>query len=253
MRVSGLKFFGNFTNGVADVFSSFLGCFEPKKILYKFLIFWVFLHTRGHANFWKITKLFFESYGPEIHRKLQKWCCGRILKLFRLFRAEIKFCINFLFFEFLAYPGSWNFWKITKFFFESNRPEIHWKLHKWCCGRISKLFRLFRAKNKFCINFSFFGFFCIPGVMHFFDKSLSSFLRVTGLKFIGNFKNGVADVFQSFLGCFQPKKILYKFFIFWFFLHIRGHGIFEKSLSSFLRVTGLKFIGNFKNGVANVV
>ena len=122
---------------------------------------------RGHANFWKITKLFFESYGPEIHRKLQKWCCGRILKLFRLFRAEIKFCINFLFFEFLAYPGSWNFWKITKFFFESNRPEIHWKLHKWCCGRISKLFRLFRAKQKFCINFLFFEFFCISGVMEF--------------------------------------------------------------------------------------
>ena len=68
--------------------------------------------------------------------------------------------------------------------------------------------------KKFCINFSFFEFFCIPGVMHFFDKSLSSFLRVISLKFIGNFKNGVADVFQSFLGCFEPKKILYKFLIF---------------------------------------
>ena len=111
---------------------------------------------------------------------------------------------------------------------------------------------MFRAKNKFCINFSFFEFFCIPGVMHFFDKSLSSFLRVTSLKFIGNFKNGIADVFQSFLGCFEPKKILYKFLIFWVFLHIRGHGIFEKSLSSFLRVTSLKFIRNFKNGVADV-
>ena len=85
-----------------------------------------------------------------------------------------------------------------------------------------------------------------------FEKSLSSFFRVTGLKFIGNFKNGIADVFQSFLGCFERKKILYKFLIFRVFLHIQGHGIFEKSLSSFLRVTSLKFIGNFKNGVADV-
>ena len=85
-----------------------------------------------------------------------------------------------------------------------------------------------------------------------FEKSLSSFFRVTGLKFIGNFKNGIADVFQSFSGCFEPEKILYKFLIFLVFLHIRAHGIFEKSLSSFLRVTSLKFIGNFKNGVADV-
>ena len=135
MRVTSLKFIGNFKNGVADVFQSFLGCFEPKKIFYKFLIFWVFLHIQGHG---------------------------------------------------------------------------------------------------------------------IFEKSLSSFLRVTSLKFIGNFKNGVADIFQSFLGCFKPKKIFCKFLIFWVFLPIRGHGIFEKSLSSFLRVTSLKFIGNFKNGVADV-
>ena len=88
--------------------------------------------------------------------------------------------------------------------------------------------------------------------MHFFDKSLSSFLRVTSLKFIGNLKNGIVDVFQSFLGCFEPKKILYKFFIFQVFLHIRGHGIFEKSQCSFFSVTGLKFIGKFINGVADV-
>ena len=56
---------------------------------------------------------------------------------------------------------------MIKFFFESYRPEIHRKLHKWCCGHIIKLFRLFQAKNKFCINFSFFEFFCISGVMDF--------------------------------------------------------------------------------------
>ena len=56
---------------------------------------------------------------------------------------------------------------MTLFFFDSYGPEINLKLHKWCCGRILKLFRLFRAKNKFCINFSFFEFFCISGVMDF--------------------------------------------------------------------------------------
>ena len=115
-----------------------------------------------------MTKFFFESYGPEIHWNLHKWCSGRILKLFRLFGAKNKFCINFSFFEFFLHiRGHGFFEKMTKFFFESYGPEIHWKLHKWCCKRILKLFRLFRAKNKFCINFLFFEFFCISRVMEF--------------------------------------------------------------------------------------
>ena len=118
--------------------------------------------------------------------------------------------------------------------------------------RYSIAFSILSSKNFFSENWHFFSIFWISGFMHFLDKSLSSFLRVTSLKFIGNFKNGIVDVFQSFLGCFEPKKIFYKFLIFWVFLHIRGHGIFEKSLSSFLRVRGLKFIGNFTNGVADV-
>ena len=153
--------------------------------------------------------------------------------------------------NFFAYPGSWIFRKATKFYFEGYGPEIHRKLHKWCCGRILKLFRLLQAK-KILYKFLIFWVFLHIRGHEIFEKSPSSFLRVTSLKFIGNFKNGIADVFQSFLGCFEPKKILYKFLIFWVFLHIRGHGIFEKSLSSFLRVTSLKFIRNFKNGVADV-
>ena len=106
---------------------------------------------------------------------------------------------------------------------------------------ILKLFRLFLAKKKFCINFLFFEFFCIPRVMKFFDKSLSPFLRVRGLKFIRNFTNGVADVFSSFSGFCEPKKILYKFLIFWVFCIPGVMHSFDKSLSSFLRVRGLKF------------
>ena len=122
----------------------------------------------GSWNFWKITKFFFESYGPEIHRKLQKRCYGRILKLFRLFRGKKIILYKFLiFWVFLHIRGHGFFERMTKFFFESYGPESHWKLHKWCCGRILEVFRLFRAKNKFCINFSFFEFFCISGVMDF--------------------------------------------------------------------------------------
>ena len=132
--------------------------------------FFEFFCISGVMHFFReITKFFFETYGPEIHQKLHKWCCGRFLKLFRLFRAKKKFCINFSFFEFFCISGVMHFFReITKFFFETYGPEIHQKLHKWCCGRILKLFRLFRAKKKFCINFSFFEFFCIPRFMHFF-------------------------------------------------------------------------------------
>ena len=50
-------------------------------------------------------------------------------------------------------------------------------------------------QKKICLNFFFLSFFAYPELCIFFDKSLSSFLRVTGLKFIENFTNGVADVF----------------------------------------------------------
>ena len=169
--------------------------FWAKKNLYKFLIFWVFLHIRGHGFFWKITKFFFESYGPEIHWKLHKWCCGRILKLFRLFRAKKNLYKFLIFWVFLHIRGHGFFVKSLSSFLRVTGPKFTRNSRKWCCQRILKLFRLFRAKNNFCINFSFFEFFCISGVMDFLKKWLSSFFRVTGLKFIGNFTNGVADVF----------------------------------------------------------
>ena len=206
----------------------------------------------GSWNFWKITKFFFESYRPEIHQKLQKWCCGRISKLFGLFRAKNKFCINFSFSKFFCISGVMEFLK--------NHSVLFWELRAWNSSETSqmvlrtyfKAFQVVWSKKKILHKFLIFWVFLHIRGHEIFEKSLSSFFRVTGLKFIGNFKNGIADVFQSFLGCFEPKKILYLFLIFWVFLHIQGHGIFEKSLSSFLRVTSLKFIGNFKNGVADV-
>ena len=226
LRVTSLKFIGNFKNGIADVFQSFLGCFEPKKILYKFLIFWFFLHIGGHGIFEKSLSSFLRVTSLKFIGNFKNGVADVFQSFLGCFEPK-KFFFKFLiFWVFLHIRGHESFWKITKFFFERYGHEIHQKLHKRCCRRILKLFRLFRAKNKFCINFSFFEFFCIPWVMHFFDKSLSSFLRVTGLKFIRNFTKGVADVFQSFLGCFEPKKNLYKFLIFWVFLHTLGHAFF---------------------------
>ena len=89
-------------------------------------------------------------------------------KAFKVVSRQKKFCINFSFFVFFFHIRHHGFFeKMTKFFYESYWPEIHRKLHKWCCKRILKLFRLFRAKKKFCMNFSFFEFFCISGVMDF--------------------------------------------------------------------------------------
>ena len=111
-----------------------------------------------------MTKFFFESYGPEIHWKLHKWCCGRILKLFRLFRGKKKIGYKFLiFWVFLHIRGHGFFVKILNSFLR----VMGLKFHKWCCKRILKLFRLFRA---FCINFSFFEFFYISGVIDFLKK-----------------------------------------------------------------------------------
>ena len=47
-----------------------------------------------------MIKFFFESYRPEIHRKLHNSCCERIVKLFLVVSSQNKFCINFSFFEF---------------------------------------------------------------------------------------------------------------------------------------------------------
>ena len=110
-----------------------------------------------------MTNFFFEIYRPEICRGLHKWCCERILRRFRSFQAKKIFSKVASFFTFLAYPGSQISWKMTNYFFERYRPEICDGLHKWCCERIFRRFRWFRAKNFFFENWHFFPFFAYPG------------------------------------------------------------------------------------------
>ena len=69
----------------------------------------------------KVVSHFFEKYRPEIFRGLHKWCCERILRHLRLFRAK-KFFQKFVrkIFPrlFLHISGSKISWKMTNFFFE---------------------------------------------------------------------------------------------------------------------------------------
>ena len=106
-----------------------------------------------------MTNYFFERYWPEICRGLHKLCYERILRRFRLFRAKKNFLRIGNFFTFFAYPGSQISWKMTNFFFERYGPEIFRGLHKWCCERILKRFRLFRGKKNFFLKICFFWLF----------------------------------------------------------------------------------------------
>ena len=139
------------------------GSFRAKKIFFKNLKFFDFFCISGAQISWKMTNFFFEKYRHEICRGLHKRCCEQILRHLRLFRGNKNFFKNWKFFDFFAYPGSQISWKMTNFFFERYGPEIFRGLNKWCCERILRRFRLFRAKKFFFENSQFFDFFAYPG------------------------------------------------------------------------------------------
>ena len=161
------------------------GSFRAKKKIFKNLFFWkicnflTFFAYPGSQISWKMTNFFFEKYRPEICRGLHKWCCERILRHFRLFRAKKIFLRIGNFFTFFAYPGSQISWKMANYFFEKYRPEICRGLHKWCCEQILRHLRLFRAKKNFFKNWKFFDFFCISGVTDFLKNDQLLFWEIT--------------------------------------------------------------------------
>ena len=144
-----------------------LRLFRGNQNFFKNWKFFDFFAYPGSQISWKMTNFFFERYGPEIFRGLHKWCFERILRCFRLFRAKKFFFENSRFFDFFAYPRSQISWEMTNYFFERYWPEICRGLHKWCCERILRHFRLFRAKKNFFENWQFFYFFCISGFTDF--------------------------------------------------------------------------------------
>ena len=168
LRDTGLKFFEDCTNGVANEFYGALGCFERKKFFSKIGNFLTFFAYPGSQISWKMTNFFFERYRPEICRGLHKWCCEQILRHLRLFRAKKNFFQKLeIFWLFLHIRGSQISWKMTNYFFERYRPEICCGLHKWCCERILRRFRSFRAKKIFFEGCQFFFLFFISGITDF--------------------------------------------------------------------------------------
>ena len=106
---------------------------------------------------------------------------------------------------------------MTNFFFERYGPEIFGGLHKWCCERILRRFRLFQGKTIFFLKSCFFWLFLHIRGHRFLEKWPTSFLRDTSLKFVVDCTNGVANKFWGALGCFERKKFFWKFAIFWLF------------------------------------
>ena len=111
LRDTGLKFFEDCTNGVANEFYGALGCFERKKFFSKIGNFLTFFAYPGSQISWKMTNFFFERDRPEICRGLHKWCCEQILRHLRLFRAKKNFFKNWKFFDFFCISGVTDFLK----------------------------------------------------------------------------------------------------------------------------------------------
>ena len=168
--------------------------FRAKKFFFENWRFFDFFAYPGSQISWKMANYFFEKYRPEICRGLHKWCCEQILRHLRLFRAKKIFSKIGNFLTFFAYPGSQISWKMTNYFFERYRPEICRGLHKWCCERILRRFRLFRVRKFFSKIGNFLTFFAYPGSQISW-KWPTSFLRDTGLKFVVECTNGVAKKF----------------------------------------------------------
>ena len=144
---------------------------------------------------------------------------------------------------------------MTNFFFERYGLEIFRGLHKWCCEQILRHLRLFRAKNFFFKNWKFFDFFCISGVTDFLRNDQLLFWEILAWNLSWTAQMVLRTNFKAFKVVSSEKKF------FWLFLHItdfynqisttRGHRFLEKWLTTFLRDTGLKFVVDCTNGVAN--
>ena len=145
-----------------------LRVFRAKKNFSKNLKFFDFFCISGVTDFLKNDQLLFW----EIPAWNLLWTAQMVLrtnfKAFKVVSSEKKIFskIGDLL-TFFAYPGSQISWKMTNFFFEKYRPEICCGLHKWCCEKILRHLRLFRAKKKFFKNWRFFDFFWISRVTDF--------------------------------------------------------------------------------------
>ena len=177
-------------------FKAFWVVSSEKKFFQKVANFLTFFAYPGSQISWKMNNSFFERYRPEICRGHAQMVLRTNFKAFKVVSSEKKFFPkigNFL--TFFAYPGSQISWKMTNFFFERYRPEICRGLHKWCCEQILRHLRLFREKKNFFQKLEIFWLFLHIRGHRFLEKWLTTFLRNTGLKFVVDCTNGVANEF----------------------------------------------------------
>ena len=229
-----------------------LRLFRAKKFFSKIGDFLTFFAYPGSQISWKMANYFFEKYRPEICRGLHKWCCEQILRHLRLFRAKKIFFKNLRFFDFFLHIRSHRFlekWPTS--FLRDTGLKICRGLHKWCCERILRCFRLFRAKKSFFKNLKFFDFFCISGVTDFLKNDQLLFWEIRAWNFSWTAQMVLRTNFKAFKVVSSEKFFFQKLEIFWLFLHIQGHRFLEKWLTTFLRNTGLKFVVDCTNGVVN--
>ena len=180
-----------------------------------------------------MTNFFFERYRPEICRGLHKWCCERILRRFRCFRAKKKFSKVASFFTFFAYPGSEISYKMTNFFFERFRPEICRELHKWCCERILRRFRSFRGKKKFSKVASFLTF-SISGVTDFLKNDQLPFSEIPAWNLSLPAQMVLRTNFKAFSVVSSEKNFFRRFPVFFSFFAYPSSQISWKMTNYFL-------------------
>ena len=123
---------------------------------------------------------------------------------------------------------------MTNYFFEKYRPEICRGLHKWCCERILRRFRLFRGKKIFFWKLAFFDFFCISGVTDFLKNDQLLFWEIPAWNFSWTAQMVLRTNFKAFKVVASEKKIFQKFEIFWLFAYL-GSQISWKMTNFFFR------------------
>ena len=198
-----------------------------------------------------MTNYFFERYWPEICRGLHKWCCKRILRHFRLFRAKNFFFENWQLFYFFCISGVTDFLK--------NDQLLFWEIAAWNLSRTAqmvlrtnfKAFKVFVSEKFFFKNWKFFDFFCISAVTDFLKNDQLLFWEIPAWNLLWTAQMVLRTNFKAFKVVSSEKNFFQKLEIFWLFLHIQGHRFLEKWLTTFLRDTGLKFVVDCTNGATN--
>ena len=198
-----------------------------------------------------MTNYFFAKYRPEIFHGLHKWCYERIIRRFGSFQAKKNFFKNLKFFDFFCISGVTDFLK--------NDQLLFWEIPAWnllwtaqmVLRTNFKAFKVVSSEKKFFKNWRSFDFFCISRVTDFLKNDQLLFWEIPAWNLLWTAQMVLRKNFKAFKVVSSEKNFFQKLEIFWLFLDIQGHRFLEKWLTTFLRNTGLKFVVDCTNGVAN--